>query len=175
MITLSLSDVTIYYKLRAPGLRQHGKRWRGPCPIHHGKHDSFSVDPDTGLWRCWSDCGRGGDIVNLEIELTGTTWREAVSELERIIGRVLLDRPALSAERRAFAEKQSAARAAAEDIAFWSDALIFGLNARKITTAEAGDDAGLTVNRRWPSRSLAQWHTGRHFSGGPQYSGRCFT
>lgn len=143
MIAFSRSEVAMYYTVRVQDLRQRGKRWRGPCPIHRGRHDSFSVDPDTGLWRCWSDCGRGGDVVKLEIELTGTTWREAVNEIERIIGRVLLDRPTTQAERRAFPEKQRAATAAAEDIAFWRDALIPELNALKIVAVETGDDIAL--------------------------------
>jgi CHC2 zinc finger len=105
VISLSPSEVALYYAARAPQLRQRGKRWRSPCPIHGGKHDSFSVDPETGLWRCWSSCGRGGDIIALEMALTGATWREAVAEAERILGRVLLDRPATRAERRVLAER----------------------------------------------------------------------
>lgn len=106
MIALSASEVAMYYASRVPGLRQRGKRWRGPCPIHRGKHDSFSVNPETGLWRCWSVCGRGGDIIALEIALTGAPWRESVAEVEQIIGRVLLDRPATRAERRALAQRR---------------------------------------------------------------------
>jgi hypothetical protein len=105
MIVLSASEVATYYASRAPDLRQRGKRWRGPCPIHHGKHDSFSVDPESGHWRCWSVCGLGGDILALEVALTGAIWRQAVAEVERTIGRVLLDRPATRAERRAVAER----------------------------------------------------------------------
>lgn len=106
MITLSPPEVAIYFALRVPGLRQRGKRWRGRCPIHRGKQDSFSVNPAIGLWRCWSECGRGGDTIGLEMALTGATWREAVAEVERIIGRVLLDRPATRGERRALAERR---------------------------------------------------------------------
>lgn len=96
----------MYFASRVPDLSQRRKRWRGPCPLHRGKHDSFSVDPETGLWRCWSICGRGGDVPGLEMALTGATWREAVVEIERIIGRVLLVRPATRAERRASAERR---------------------------------------------------------------------
>jgi hypothetical protein len=100
------SDVARYYAARVPNLRQRGKRWRGPCPIHRGKHENFSVDPETGLWRCWSGCARGGDVIALEMELTGSPWRGAVAELEQVIGRVLLDRPASRAERQSFAERR---------------------------------------------------------------------
>jgi len=115
MISFTRSDVAAYYAARVPALRQRGKRWRGPCPIHSGKHDNFSVDPETGLWRCWSSCGRGGDIIALEMALTGVTWRDAVKEIERINGRALLDQPASRGKRRAFAERREAATAAAAD------------------------------------------------------------
>lgn len=100
MIQVYATEVAAYYAARVADIRQGGQRWRGRCPIHRGKHDSFSVDPDTGLWRCWSECGRGGDIIALEMELTGVAWREAVASIEDIIGRILLNRPASHAERR---------------------------------------------------------------------------
>jgi hypothetical protein len=105
MITLSTSEVATYYGARVPDLPQRGKRWRGGCPIHDGTHANFSVDPETGLWRCWS-CGRYGNVEGLEMALTNVTWREAVTEVERIIGRVLLDRPASRAARRALADRR---------------------------------------------------------------------
>jgi hypothetical protein len=58
------------------------------------------------LWRCWSHCGLGGDIIALEMALTGAGWREAVAEVEQIIGRSLLDRPATRTERRALAKRR---------------------------------------------------------------------
>jgi hypothetical protein len=106
MIALSASEVAIYYESRVSDLRQRGKRWRGPCPIHRGKHDSFSVDPETGLWRCWSVCGRGGDIIALEIALTGAPWLDSVAKIEQIIGRALLDRPVIRAEQRASTDRR---------------------------------------------------------------------
>ena len=106
MFTLSASEIAVYYSSRVPDLAQRGKRWRGRCPIHRGKGNNFSVDPDTGLWRCWSSCGRGGDIISLDMELTGAAWRGAVAEVEHIVGRVLLDRPPSRVERRLMAEQR---------------------------------------------------------------------
>ena len=105
MIELAPHEVAKYYAVRVPDLRQRGKRWRGRCPIHHGKHDSFSIDPEAGLWRCWSGCGCGGDVIALEMALTGARLRDAVADVEQIIGRALLHRPATRAERRALAER----------------------------------------------------------------------
>jgi hypothetical protein len=106
MITLSPSEVSIFYALRVPDLRQRGRWWRGRCPAHQGTHPNFTVDPETGFWRCWSRCGRGGDIITLEVALTSATWPEAVAAVGRIIGRSLINRPAAHAERRAFAERR---------------------------------------------------------------------
>ena len=106
MITLSSSEIVNYYAARVPDLLQRGKQWRGRCPIHRGRGYNFSVNPESGLWRCWSRCGRGGDTIALEIALTGDSWREAVATVEGIIGRVLLSQPTTRAERRVLAERQ---------------------------------------------------------------------
>jgi hypothetical protein len=121
LISFSASEVGGYYLLRVPDLRQRRKRWRGRCPIHCGEGASFSVDSETGLWRCWSQCGRG-DIIELEIALTGATWRDAVSEIERIIGRVLLNRPASVTERRALAERREREQQETRDAEFFRTA-----------------------------------------------------
>jgi len=124
MINLWPSEVASYYTRRLPDLRRRGKRWRGRCPIHCGKHDSFSVDPENGLWRCWSDCARGGDIFALEMALTGAAWREAVVKVERIIGRPLLDRPASQAERRALAAQRAREQGDLRDAEAWQIAIV---------------------------------------------------
>lgn len=81
-------EISAYYSARAPDVRQtRAGEWRGPCPIHHGKRDSFAVNPATGEWFCHSDCGRGGDIIELEMALTGADFKIAKVEVYRIIGR----------------------------------------------------------------------------------------
>lgn len=105
MIALSPSEIAVYYSSRVPDLPQRGKRWRGRCPIHRGKGFNFSVDPETGLWRCWSACGRGGDLFALEMAMTGAAWIDAVNEIERIVGRQFLHRPTGREDRRAAAHR----------------------------------------------------------------------
>jgi hypothetical protein len=68
---LTPKEVAAYLDTLPTDLKQGDKEWRGPCPIHHGTDDNFSVDPETGLWYCHSTCGRGGDIYALHRELHG--------------------------------------------------------------------------------------------------------
>jgi len=87
-ITFTPSEVSSYYSARVPALKQsRAAEWRGPCQIHQGTRDSFAVEAATGLWCCHSQCGRGGDIISLEQELTGTHFRAAKDEVFRLIGR----------------------------------------------------------------------------------------
>lgn len=106
MIRLSPSEVARYYATRVPDLPHRGNHWRGRCPLHQGKGYNLSVNPETGLWRCWSSCGRGGDIISFEMALSGSPWYEAVAEVEHIVGRGLLYRPANRFERRLLAERR---------------------------------------------------------------------
>jgi DNA primase len=88
-IRFATAEVTTYYRNRAPHLKQRSVgEWRGACPIHHGKNDSFAVEPDTGRWFCHSTCGRGGDIIELEMALTGADFIAARTEALRIVGRI---------------------------------------------------------------------------------------
>jgi putative DNA primase/helicase len=87
VIELSTIEVKTYYAVRVPNLKQAGSEWRGPCPVHHGKRDSFAVQPDTGRWFCHSACGRGGDIIELETAITGAEFKAAKAEVYRTIGR----------------------------------------------------------------------------------------
>ncbi len=84
---LTRAEVSIYYAARLPGLRQIGNQWRCPCRVHNGKDDNFSVEAETGLWYCHSQCGRGGSVYDLEMALTNTDFRTAAPEVRRIIGR----------------------------------------------------------------------------------------
>ncbi|MGD1095116.1 MAG: VapE domain-containing protein [Bryobacteraceae bacterium] len=80
-------EVATYYKERAPGVRQVGAEWRGPCALHQGKRDSFAVNPKTGEWYCHSDCRRGGSMIDFEMELTGKPFREAAKAVRSLVGR----------------------------------------------------------------------------------------
>lgn len=97
-ITFIRSEVARYFGARAPRIRQTSQsEWRGPCPIHQGKRDSFAVNADTGLWRCHSECNRGGDLIAFERIITGADFPVARAEVFHIVGRVEQERPRIVA------------------------------------------------------------------------------
>ena len=84
----SRSEVAEYYRVRVPKLRQTSNRqWYCGCPVHNGKDNNFTVQSTTGLWVCYSQCGRGGGIFELEMALSGNNFREAKLSVYTIIGR----------------------------------------------------------------------------------------
>jgi putative DNA primase/helicase len=86
-ITLDSAGVRAYCAARVPHLKwKRAKEQRGPCPVHKGTHDNFAVESDTGKWFCHV-CGRGGDLVELEMALSGVDFKAAKAEVFRIIGR----------------------------------------------------------------------------------------
>ncbi len=86
-LTFTPEEISVYYNVRVPKLRQTGKEWRGSCPVHNGENDSLAVDPETGRWFCHSTCGRGGDILDLETELIGGDFPTRKAEVFRLVGR----------------------------------------------------------------------------------------
>ncbi len=82
------TEVRAYYATRVPAVRITSHReWRGPCPVHQGKRDSFAVNGENGLATCHSQCGRGWDIVSLEMELSGVDFARAKEAVFHIVGR----------------------------------------------------------------------------------------
>jgi putative DNA primase/helicase len=94
-ITFSAAEVEAYYAARLPGLKRRGEReWRGRCPVHGGEGDNFAVDPSTGQWFCHSQCGRGGDLFDLEEALHGGDFPTRKAEIFRLVGRSEPTKPA---------------------------------------------------------------------------------
>lgn len=88
IIAFSAPEVAAYYASRAPRLSQRGQRWRGRCPVHNGSNPtSFSVNPVTGHWKCFSKCARGGDIFTLEELLVGGSFPERKARIFELVGR----------------------------------------------------------------------------------------
>ncbi len=82
------TEVRAYYAARVPALKITSQReWRGGCPVHGGKDPNFTVNSETGLAHCMSQCGRGWDLVSLEMELFGLNFPPAKERVFELIGR----------------------------------------------------------------------------------------
>jgi putative DNA primase/helicase len=87
-VDLTPGEIRTYFQTRVPALKkQQNGELRAPCPVHHGKRDSFSVNIETGLSNCHSECGRGWDVIGLEQELKGCDFKAALATVEHIVGR----------------------------------------------------------------------------------------
>ena len=70
-----------FYRQHAE-LRRQGAELRGPCPIHGGQRDdSFSVNPESGLWNCFGDCKIGGDVFTFVEKMAGADFAEALGHV----------------------------------------------------------------------------------------------
>ena len=64
---VSMEMLLIHYQLLS-GFRQTSRGFRGPCPIHKGKHGSqFHVDMEKNRWNCFGGC----DMEKLEGHVIG--------------------------------------------------------------------------------------------------------
>lgn len=81
-----MANWTAYYLTRIPKLRKSGGEWRCACPIHNGRRDSFSVNMETGLWRCHSECDEGGDAYRFEERLMNVPHKEARKSVDQMAG-----------------------------------------------------------------------------------------
>ena len=72
------------------GLRMRGGQLVGACPIHGGDNvNAFVVHPVRNLWRCFTRCDAGGDIVELVRRLDNCGYREVAYYLASLAGVVL--------------------------------------------------------------------------------------
>ncbi len=61
-------------------LERAGKGYKGLSPFKKEKTPSFTVDPEKGLYYCFST-GVGGDAIHLHMQMTGDDFLEAVESL----------------------------------------------------------------------------------------------
>ena len=66
-------------------LRRTGKTYKGLCPFHDDRTPSFTVDPTTGRYRCWS-CGEHGDCFTWVMKTGNVEFPEALRELAEKAG-----------------------------------------------------------------------------------------
>lgn len=69
-----------------PAKTEGGRQWfHCPMPDHEDRNPSFSVDPASGRWTCWSRCG-SGDAIDLVRRLEGASFPEAKQRLAAMFG-----------------------------------------------------------------------------------------
>ncbi|MEI6598548.1 MAG: CHC2 zinc finger domain-containing protein, partial [bacterium] len=61
-------------------MKQRGRDWWGLSPFKSEKSPSFKVNPETGLWYCFST-QQGGDAFKLVIAREGLDFPEAVERV----------------------------------------------------------------------------------------------
>jgi DNA primase len=66
-------------------MKQRGRDWWGLSPFKSEKSPSFKVNPDTGLWYCFST-QQGGDAFKLVMNREGLDFPEAVERVATRFG-----------------------------------------------------------------------------------------
>jgi len=69
-------------------LKPDGQEMRGPCPIHQGHGPNFTLNPESGLWKCHSrGCGKpGGDVFDFVMLADRLTFPEALERVAAFAG-----------------------------------------------------------------------------------------
>ena len=68
---------------RSVNLTRSGRSFRGLCPFHTEKTPSFFVFPERGSWRCYGQCGEGGDLFSFVQKQHNVDFRTALQDLAR--------------------------------------------------------------------------------------------
>ncbi|MGV3614420.1 MAG: DNA primase [Fimbriimonas sp.] len=66
-------------------LKKTGKNHTGLCPFHNEKRPSFTVNSETGTYRCWS-CGERGDIFTWVMKRQNVDFVDALRQLAHEAG-----------------------------------------------------------------------------------------
>lgn len=73
-------------------LRRSGKTYTGFCPFHSNtKTPAFVIWPESGTWRCFGECGEGGDIFKFVMKKEGVEFKDALKILAERTGVTLAE------------------------------------------------------------------------------------
>jgi len=82
---LSSLNFKYYYESELPSIKWNGKEGLALCPFHDDKKPSLSVNPDTGLIKCFG-CGFSGDIFTFHGKKYDLSFKDALADLAKIAG-----------------------------------------------------------------------------------------
>ncbi len=82
--------VSIVTVLEAEGVKmsfkKRGDQLFGPCPVHGGDNpNAFVISLSKNIWRCFTRCNTGGDVVKLVRRLTGKSYRQTAYHLASLV------------------------------------------------------------------------------------------
>lgn len=68
-------------------MRRQPHTLSGPCPIHRGDNPrAFAVSRHKNLWRCFTGCDAGGDVIELVRRLDRCSYRQVAHYLSSLAG-----------------------------------------------------------------------------------------
>ncbi|MFP4321973.1 MAG: DNA primase [Anaerolineales bacterium] len=67
-------------------IKKSGHSYKGLCPFHSERTPSFVVFPGTQTWRCFGQCGVGGDVFGFYMRAEGLEFKEALRDLAQRAG-----------------------------------------------------------------------------------------
>ena len=70
-------------------LKKRGRHFVACCPFHGEKTPSFTVSPELQIFKCFG-CGKAGDIFTFVQEFDHLDFRDALEELAKMAGIVLI-------------------------------------------------------------------------------------
>lgn len=87
---INKADIVDIISRRIPVRKDGANRYKANCPFHGGSHWNLKIDPDKGLWYCWSQCKEGGDAFKFFCRIEGldpkTDFIEAIEKLAQEVG-----------------------------------------------------------------------------------------
>ncbi len=61
-------------------LKKSGRSYVALCPFHDDHKPSMHVNPDKGIFKCFS-CGTGGDVIYFYSQINKKKWSEAIVDI----------------------------------------------------------------------------------------------
>lgn len=80
-------------------LKKRGRHFIACCPFHGEKTPSFTVSPELQIFKCFG-CGKAGDVFTFVQEFDNIDFKDALEDLAKIAGVVLVKNTQLTEDER---------------------------------------------------------------------------